>query len=434
MRARLTPRPLARVAGCFALALGLAACGSAHASRDEGPLTSAQCQGAVASTLGEVARRVYHAAGHGVVVGEAIHRVRSSPALAQAIRADDAGAAAAALRSLLAGQIVRVEVQHGGRTFATAGSGSALAPVSGSIPHTDARYVLSTQSEQSYLQVTHQVTGGELVLVSGGRRVAGTIPATPPAAELHGESPTPLTLAGTAYEAIALPGAAYPATPLQIVLLVPASSATCQQGSSLAEARVEALGTVGERIYKEEHESAYTKSILRRVERSPALREAAERRSVPAARAAIVGFFAAHIHVVRVRVTVPTATAATTTRGGSGSGSGGKERLLYDLGGPHVLAPVAGELHDSHGHLVGRFEMAIQDDAGYMKLARLFTGAEVLMRTSGGQVEGSLKPGPASVPTRGEVQYAGHSYDAYTFTAEAFPAGPLRISLLLGDD
>jgi hypothetical protein len=425
VRARPTPRPLARVAGCLALALGLAACGSAHASRDEGPLTSAQCQGAVASTLGGVAQRIYHAAGHGVVVGQAVHRVRNSAALAAAIRANDANAAAAALRSLLAGQIVRVEVLRGGHVFATAGSSgtSAMAPVSGSIPHSGgARYALSTQSDQSYLQVTHQVTGGELVLLARERRVAGTISAAPGASALHGESPTAVTLDGSAYEAIALPGEAYPATTLQIVLLVPLAAVSCaaESSPSLAEARVEALGTVGERIYKEERESAYTKSILRRIERSPALREAAEKGSVPATRAAIVSFFAAHIHVVRVRVTVPT--------GGSGDG---KERLLYDLGGPHVLAPVSGELHDGHGHLVGRFEMAIQDDAGYQKLARLFTGAEVLMRTSSGQVEGSLKPGPASVPARGEVQYAGHGYDAYTFTAEAFPSGPLRISLLL---
>ena len=34
--------------------------------------------------------------------------------------------------------------------------------------------------------------------------------------------------------------------------------------------------------------------------------------------------------------------------------------------------------------------MAIQDDAGYLKLAHLFTGAEVLMRTGGRQVMGTL--------------------------------------------
>jgi hypothetical protein len=105
-------------------------------------------------------------------------------------------------------------------------------------------------------------------------------------------------------------------------------------------------------------------------------------------------------------------------------------RLLYDLGGPHVLAPVHGTLR-SGGRVIGDFEMSIQDDAGYLKLARLFTGAEVLMRVDGRQVQGTLSPGPATVPERGAVSYGGSSYEAYSFTAEAFPSGPLRISLLL---
>ena len=94
-----------------------------------------------------------------------------------------------------------------------------------------------------------------------------------------------------------------------------------------------------------------------------------------------------------------------------------------------MLAPVHGTLH-SGGHVVGHFEMAIQDDAGYLKLAHLFTGAEVLMRTGSRQVMGTLSPGPATVPDRGEVAYHGRNYQAYSFVGEAFPAGPLRISLL----
>ena len=75
--------------------------------------------------------------------------------------------------------------------------------------------------------------------------------------------------------------------------------------------------------------------------------------------------------------------------------------------------------------------MAIQDDAGYLKLAHLFTGAQVLMRVSGHQVQGTLSPGPATVPARGPVTYEGRSYQAYSFTAEAFPSGDLSISLLM---
>jgi hypothetical protein len=85
----------------------------------------------------------------------------------------------------------------------------------------------------------------------------------------------------------------------------------------------------------------------------------------------------------------------------------------------------------SGGRVVGQFEMAIQDDAGYLRLAHLFTGAEILMRTGGRQVMGTLSPGPTTVPDHGPVSYGGRAYEAYSFTGEAFPSGPLRLSLLL---
>ncbi len=172
------------------------------------------------------------------------------------------------------------------------------------------------------------------------------------------------------------------------------------------------LGRVGERIYQEERSSPDVAATLRRVESSSAFRAAVAAHDPAATRTAIIGFFEAHIHVVRVRVSV-----------------GG--RLLVDVGGPYVLAPVPGTLR-SGGRVVGHFLMAIQDDAGYLKLAHLFTGAQVLMRSGSRQVMGTLSPGPAAVPDRGAVNYGGRTYQAYSFTATAFPSGPLRISLLFG--
>ena len=52
------------------------------------------------------------------------------------------------------------------------------------------------------------------------------------------------------------------------------------------------------------------------------------------------------------------------------------------------------------------------------------------MRIGSKQVMGTLDPGPAQVPDRGTVGYRGHTYRRYSFTAKAFPSGPLRISLL----
>ena len=193
------------------------------------------------------------------------------------------------------------------------------------------------------------------------------------------------------------------------MLLAPTSTISCP--GPLGQARVETLGHVGERVYQEELHSPDVAATLRSMESSTAFQHAVAAGSVTATHAAIDDFFKAHIHVVRVRVTI-----------------GG--RLLIDDGGPYVLAPVHGTLR-SGGRVVGKFEMAIQDDAGDPKLAHLFTGAEVLMRTGSRQVMGTLSPGPASVPDRGAVTYRGRTYQAYSFSGVAFPSGPLRISLLL---
>jgi hypothetical protein len=383
---------------------------SAHSTTAAG--APAGCAATVAGTLATVAGRVYHEAATGGDVAQATHRVRNSGALVSAINAGNASAAGAALRGALAGQIVRVQVLRGGRVFAQAGAGAAIAPVRGSIPGTNATFVLSTQADMSFLRVVHQVTGAQVLLATGAgaglRRLAGTI-GGPSLAGLPSEGP--VTAGGQTYQLATLNGAVYPAGPLHIALLVPSAAISCPAGATTAQTRVETLGHVGELIYQEELHSPDVSATLRHVEHAPAFISAVAAHNAAGARAAIVGFFEEHIHVVRVRVT---------------TGAG----LLVDVGGPFVLAPVHGIVH-SGGRVVGQFEMAIQDDAGYLKLAHLFTGAEVLMRTGTRQVMGTLSPGPASVPDRGPVSSGGHTYQAFSFTGEAFPNGPLRISLLL---
>ncbi len=390
------------------LTVSLVGCGTATAthSASTADVTSPSCATTVTSTLGTVAARVYHEAATGGDVAQAVHRVQSSATLTAAVDSGNAGGARAALQGLLAGQIVRVEILRGGHVFAQAGSGAAIAPVHGLLPGTSATFILSTQPVHAYLQVVHQVTGAQVLLRAGGRPLAGTIGGSLPT-NAPGEGP--LMLAGQSYQTFTLPGAVYPSGPLQIVLLVPSATISCP--GSLAQARVETLGHVGERIYQEELHSPDVNATLRSMESSTVFQRAVAAGSVAATRAAIIDFFAAHIHVVRVRVTI---------------GS----KLLIDEGGPFVLAPVYGTLR-SGGRVVGHFEMAIQDDAGYLKLAHLFTGAEVLMRTGSRQVTGTLTPGPSTVPDRGEVTYRGRAYQAYSFVGEAFPEGPLRISLLL---
>jgi hypothetical protein len=417
---RLPARAAAIALGGYLL-LSCSACGAAPAARTAAstgpsapsapttptaPAAPASCPETVAATLGSIAGRIYHEAATGDNVGQAVHRLRSSTALAEAVRSGDAGAATAALRSLTLGQIVRVEALRDGKRLASVGSGVAIAPVTGTIPGSDGgRFVLSVQSDKTFLQVTKQVTGAEVLLLDGEHLVAGTI-------GLPGSAKVPsagaLTISGEDYQVASVAGTAFPSGSLRIALLVPSSEVSCPTVASQTRAAV--LGRIGERIYEEEADSPYVAATVRRMEATAEFRKAVAAHDVTATRKAIVGFFAAHIHVVRVRVIVD-------------------GKLLYDLGGPHVLAPVRGTLREG-GKIVGRFSMAIQDDAGYLRLAHLFTGAQVLMRTGAGQVAGTLSPGPASVPDRGTVSYKGRSYQAFSFTGTAFPSGPLRISLL----
>jgi hypothetical protein len=370
------------------------------------PAAPAACAETVASTLGVVAARIYRQAAGGRDVAQAVHRLTNSATLSAAARAGSASATRAALNALLLGQIARVEVLRGGRVLAAAGSGAAVAPVAGTLPGSaGARYVLSVQSDRTYTQVTSQVTGAQVLLLAGARRVAGTI-ALPASARVPASGA--LTVDGRSYGVASLPAAAYPAGALRIALLVPASELTCP--ANAAPTRAAVLGRVGERIYEAEQHSAVVAATVRRMENTGAFRAAVERHDAQAARQAILGFFAAHIHVVRVRVLV-------------------RGRLLVDVGGPYALAPVTGTLR-SGGRVLGSFVTAIQDDAGYLKLARLFTGAQVLMRLGSKQIMGTLDPGPSKVPDDGTVAYRGHTYEAHSFTATAFPSGPLRISLL----
>src|SRR4029077_20559444 len=111
--AQAVPRPASAAALLSLLAALLSACGSAthtpttassatsaNAARATGTATSGDevsarapapggCAGTVASTLGEVGERIYREAGTGGNVEQAVHRVQSSTALANAIAGGD---------------------------------------------------------------------------------------------------------------------------------------------------------------------------------------------------------------------------------------------------------------------------------------------------------------------------------------------------------
>ena len=221
----------------------------------------------------------------------------------------------------------------------------------------------------------------------------------------------PVRYRGHAYQAVSFSATAFPARRLRVSLLIPSSRANRCAGD-LARTEADTIGAVAQRIYYEERAGSHVGYTLRYVERFAPFRRAVARADPVATRAAIVALFGTHIHMVRVRA----------SRGSA---------LVADVGGPAVLAPVRGTLRDARGRAYGHFLLAVQDDAGYIKLVRRFTGAQVLLRSGTRRVMWTLVPGPASVPTRGRVAYRGRDYEVYSFAAEAFPSGPLHISILV---
>jgi hypothetical protein len=190
---------------------------------------------------------------------------------------------------------------------------------------------------------------------------------------------------------------------------VPAK-ASC--GRSAPETLAQTVGWVAKQIYYGEVSSSRTEADRRQVEGyAPLLRAVAEDHR-GATKAAVTQLVYSHTHIVRLRV----------TRG---------SKLLADVGGPYVLAPLGGTLR-LHGRVVGHYLLSVQDDLGYVKIETHFIGAPLVMRIGAKAipVDGLLAPGPAVIPEHGPVSYRHVSYHAYSFDASAFPEGPLRISVL----
>jgi len=207
-------------------------------------------------------------------------------------------------------------------------------------------------------------------------------------------------------------GAGAPTTTTPATATTPATGApaVCPAG---AEVLASAAGSVAERIYAAEVHSSATDSDKHQIESYGPLLSAVASGGHAAIHTAVHSLVYSHTHIVRLRV------------------SRGSE-LLADEGGPYILAPISGTLR-AHGKTIGHFVFSVQDDLGYVKLVTRFIGAPMILRTDSGQVpvEGLLSPGPASIPDRGPVEYRGAGYQAYSFNADAYPSGRLRVSLLL---
>jgi hypothetical protein len=118
-----------------------------------------------------------------------------------------------------------------------------------------------------------------------------------------------------------------------------------------------------------------------------------------------------HWHIVRLRV----------MKGG---------RVIADVGGPDVIAPVSGTLR-WQGRDVGNYVMSVQDDAGYTKLVSRFVGVPIDLYRNDSFIMGTLQPAPAAPKSGQAVSAGGVSYEALVLQALAFPEGALQAALFL---
>ena len=106
-------------------------------------------------------------------------------------------------------------------------------------------------------------------------------------------------------------------------------------------------------------------------------------------------------------------------------------RVLADVGGPYILAPVSGQI-TYNGTVVGSFVMSVQDDRGYKKLVgRKWVRMPVEIYRDGRPLIGSLAHPPPHPPPAGPLAIDGDNFTVDAFTLNAFPAGNLRVAVLV---
>jgi hypothetical protein len=193
-------------------------------------------------------------------------------------------------------------------------------------------------------------------------------------------------------------------------LAASAISTACGPTTSATIAHVDDV--VARRIYNAELRSKEVRADIAHITGDHELLTAltsADQATVYAAVQSIV--YTPHWHIVRVRVVQ-------------------NGRVLADVGGPDILAPISGTLH-YRGRTVGHFVMSVQDDLGYVKLVSRFIGVPIDLYRGGSFVMGTLKQPPSSVSDGESVTVNQDDYRASILHVRAFPAGSLKVALFI---
>jgi hypothetical protein len=203
---------------------------------------------------------------------------------------------------------------------------------------------------------------------------------------------------------IDLPSTGHAAAP------VASSSTRCGPASSATIAGVDDL--VAHRIYTAELSGNEARADIAHITGSAELLAALESPNPRAVYAAVYTIvYTPFWHIVRLRVLQ-------------------HGRVLADVGGPDIIAPISGTLR-AKGRTVGSFVTSVQDDLGYVKLVSRFIGVPIDLYRAGTFVMGTLKPPPASVGNGETVTVGQRKYRAVVFDTAAFPTGTLKVALFV---
>ncbi len=410
------PRASLALAMLVATVCALAGCGSGAARSDDAhanvdTAAHAGCASTALHALRGVARRVYHEGIFSERTVTAMRIVEASAPLRTAIeRGDTAGVLTAAQALLATGHLTDLRVVRGGQVLVDLG-GAAVAPLNGTVRDAARKPLASFQTsvwaDSGLLAEVNGIAGVQAALrdASTQSNVAGS--AALPSGALPPQGT--FTHNGVAYQFTSFATAAYPAgAPLRMYLMRTISSTAPLCGSSDEQTTFNTVRHIARLIYYGET-GRRTLTQMRRVQGNAPLLAAVARRDPVATRKAVQALL--NQHIVRMRVS-----------------AGG--RLLSDVGGPYVLAPVTGPLRLG-GRTIGSVVLSIQDDEGYKRLAGRLAGLDVVMYMGSRLVKSTLGPSPGAIPTSGTVHLRGKSFRAYTFKAAAFPSGPLRITVLI---
>jgi len=410
MAARAGKQQLAARACIAAAVLVLAGCGGhGHGASASATTPELGCPATVATVLSHVVRRVYHEGVASERTEVARRAIAGSSALRAAVEAKDPAAARAAAAALVAqGHLTNLRVTAAGRTLADVG-GPAVAPFGGELKSASGAvigsYVTSVWSDEGLLAESQGLAQARIALRVDGRSVGGSLRLAGGHLPSRGEAP----VRGVPSVYASFGGEAYPAGHLRVYVVRTVASTDSLCGANAEETTFNVLSRIARAIYQGEAGNR-TQPQVRRVQHDAALLAAVARNDPSATRQAVEALL--NQHIVRLRV------------------YGGGTRLLADVGGPYVLAPVSAPLR-LHGRTIGSFVLSIQDDEGYLRLARRLAGLRVLMYMSGTLVKNSLGPEPGTVPASGSYSYRGSNFRVLTLHAGAFPSGPLTIRVLI---